>query len=222
MVRLRRLSIGRAGRFRRRTRLAWPVILVLWPAVATALSVRTLTLEELVTRSRTIFVGRCVAVREVEKGWAGLPVTEAEFSVAESVKSDAAPAGPRAGASPVVAGSTTGNRVRVRQISGRAVPGLGTRFQVGQEVLLFLHGDSTTGLTSPVGMAQGVFTIIRAARDGGSDLAVRGYGPPRTTSLGALPQRTAAAGERRGASAGPAVELDSLLAAIRRLVEESQ
>ena len=36
-------------------------------------------------------------------------------------------------------------------------------YQKGQELLLFLHGDSRLGLTSPVGLAQGVFQLKRTA-----------------------------------------------------------
>jgi hypothetical protein len=181
---------------------------------------RTLTLEELVAGARTIFVGRCVAVRDVESRWAGVPAREAEFSVAELVKDDGAGATRRGAPATGGAGSATPNHVRVRQIAGRAVPGLLPSFEVGQEVLLFLHGDSGTGLTSPVGLVQGVFTIVRMAPGGGADLAVRGHGVPRTTSLGTLPQRAAANSGRRAASLGPAVELDALLDAVRRLVAE--
>jgi hypothetical protein len=92
---------------------------------------------------------------------------------------------------------------------------------VGQEVLLFLHGEGATGLTSPVGMAQGVFTLVRRPPGGGPDLAVRGYGPPRAGRLGALPQRALGAGGGDGEGRPPAsaVELDALLDAIRHLVQ---
>ncbi len=186
---------------------------------AQAFTMRTLTLEDLVTGARTIFVGRCVAVRDVDRGWAGLPVRETEFTVVELMKAGGAaaarPAGQRVGGT----GSPTGDRIRMRQIAGPAMPGFAPSFEVGQEVLLFLHGDSGSGLTSPVGLAQGVFTIVRMALGNGADLAVRGYGTPRLTSLGALPQRSAPTGQR-GTSMGPAVELESLLDAVRRLVAE--
>jgi hypothetical protein len=196
------------------------LVLALCPA-ARALTMRTLTLEELVRNARTILVGRCVSIREVGAGWAGLPVSEAEFTVGELMKADR-PVGRRrgrSGAAPGVTGSPTEERVLVRQIAGSAIPGVVPQFEVGQEVLLFLHGDGGAGLTSPVGLAQGIFTIVRMAGGRGPDLAVRGHGVPHTTSLGALPQRTAPT-DRHGASLGPAVELDSLLGAVRRLVDE--
>jgi len=222
-IRLDPPAIRHARHRSARSLLAWAVLLALGPAPASALSLRTLTLEELVHHSRTIFVGRCVAVREAESAWAGLPATEAEFSVTELVKADAATCGrcdrTSAGKVREAAGSRA-QRVRVRQISASAVPGIEARFRVGQEVLLFLHGDGVTGLTSPVGMAQGVFTIVRAGAGHGSDLAIRGYGSPRATSVVALPQRTLDASGGPGASGGVAVDLDALLGAVRRLVEE--
>jgi hypothetical protein len=218
-------SIGRVRRPGVRTLLVlaltvMPVLAL--PPVARALTVRTLTLEELVSNARTILVGRCVSIREVGSGWAGLPISEAEFAVGELVKTDR-PVGRkrgRADAAPAVTGSRTEERVRVRQIAGSAMPGVVPQFEVGQEVLLFLHGEGRTGLTSPVGLAQGIFTIVRMRRGRGADLAVRGYGVPHTTSLGILPQRTAPGGH--GASLGPAVELDSLLGAVRRLVDDGR
>jgi hypothetical protein len=184
---------------------------------------RTLTLEELVRNARTILVGRCISIREVGSGWAGLPVSEAEFTVGELMKADRPMGGKQAGAgtAPGMARAPTKERVLVRQIAGSAMPGVAPQFEVGQEVLLFLHGDSGAGLTSPVGLAQGIFTIVRKARGRGADLAVRGYGVPHTASLGALPQRTAPT-DRHGASLGPAVELDALLDAVRRLVDDSR
>lgn len=49
----------------------------------------------------------------------------------------------------------------------RAVPekGLGIegvpRFAVGEELVLFLYGESRSGLTSPVGFGQGKFSVVR-------------------------------------------------------------
>ncbi len=43
------------------------------------------------------------------------------------------------------------------------IPGMPV-YQVGQEVVLFLIADSSLGLTSPVGLSQGAFTIEE--RDG--------------------------------------------------------
>jgi hypothetical protein len=43
---------------------------------------------------------------------------------------------------------------------GEATEGL-PRFEVGEELILFLYGDSSRGLTSPVGFGQGKFKVIR-------------------------------------------------------------
>jgi hypothetical protein len=60
-------------------------------------------------------------------------------------------------------GVQAGDQVVFRQFQaaqGRAVgiPGL-PRFSKGNEWLIFLHGDSRIGLTSPVGMEQGLFRL---------------------------------------------------------------
>ncbi len=51
-------------------------------------------------------------------------------------------------------------------------------YRKGQKLLLFLHGDSRLGLTSPVGFTQGVFRMIQD-RDGLK--AVNGVGNSNLT-----------------------------------------
>ena len=52
------------------------------------------------------------------------------------------------------------------------IPGL-PRYTVGEEVVLFLRGDSARGFTSPVGLGQGVYRVVHrgARRAVQSDLA---------------------------------------------------
>ena len=86
-----------------------------------------------------------------------IPVTTYTFSVSERIK------------------GVTGDILTVRQFGVRQprvqgdqalvfrIPGMPV-YQVGQEVVLFLIADSSLGLTSPVGLSQGAFTIEE--RDG--------------------------------------------------------
>jgi len=103
-----------------------------------AMTVRALSLEELARRADRIFVGTCIEVRQV-RGEFGQPITEITFRIIEPIK------------------GVSADRVMIRQLGGQLLPG----YSVGQEVLLFLHPESPTGLTSPVGLGQGIFTVLR-------------------------------------------------------------
>jgi len=63
-----------------------------------------------------------------------------------------------------IKGVQTGETVVFRQV-GTGLQGTLDipHYQKGQELLLFLHGDSRLGLTSPVGLAQGVFQLKKTA-----------------------------------------------------------
>jgi len=103
-----------------------------------AMTARALSLEELTRRADRIFVGTCVEVRHV-RSESGQPVTEITFRIIEPIK------------------GVSADRIMIRQPGGQLLPG----YSVGQEVLLFLHPESPTGLTSPVGLGQGIFTVLR-------------------------------------------------------------
>ena len=103
-----------------------------------AMTARALSLEELTRRADRIFVGTCVEVRHV-RSESGQPITEITFRIIEPIK------------------GVSADRIMIRQLGGQLLPG----YSVGQEVLLFLHPESPTGLTSPVGLGQGIFTVLR-------------------------------------------------------------
>jgi len=114
-----------------------------------------LSFPELVRRADRIVHARCVGVRAgpADGGPANVEVT---FAVIEGLK------------------RVSADRLVIRQL--RTAPGLGptTGFAVGDEVLLFLRADGPSGLTSPVGFAQGVFRVTRTR----GVPAVRGDGVP--------------------------------------------
>jgi hypothetical protein len=202
--------------------MLWALLVLSSPDASFALTVRTLTLEELVASARSIFVGRCVSVREVESSQSGLPAIEAVFAVEESLRSDAAARDPAAGPHGGSAADPPGY-LTIRQFGGRRAPGLGATFVPGREMLLFLHGRNAAGLASPVGMAQGAFTIVRRPPEGGPDLAVRSAAVLGSARFPGLPRRAAHGTEpAAGPGASPAVELEALLAAVRQLVRETR
>ena len=131
------------------------VILVLslssLPAEAT--KVKPVNLEQLVEKADRIFVGTCTVVEEIKVPGTQLPATRYTFLVSESLKGE------------------LDERVVIRQFGVRDSGGEGRRsvgprilgmpiYEEGEEVILFLVGDSKVGMTSPVGFSQGAFRVI--------------------------------------------------------------
>ena len=116
----------------------------LMSATGRATSVRTVNLLEMVALSDRIFWGRCLGAEGKIEESSGLPIAEYAFEVREGVK-----------------GVQSGQKIVFRQVrTGRVggIPGI-PHYRKGQELLLFLHGDSDLGLTSPVGLGQGTFQL---------------------------------------------------------------
>ncbi len=123
------------------------LVLQLSVTSVTGTSVRLLNLVEMVQLADRVFWGECLSVEEKSGDPSSLPVLEYVFTVQGGIK-----------------GVQTGETVTFRQIGSSPqgtvdIPD----YQKGQELLLFLHGDSRLGLTSPVGLAQGVFQLKRTA-----------------------------------------------------------
>ena len=143
------------------------VLFVMSARPLSATMVERMDLAQVAREAASIVQG---TVRAVESGRdeAGLPATWVTVAVARTVKGAA------------------GTELRFKQYGVAApladgtvtrIPGL-ARYAVGDEVVLFLHGESARGFTSPVGLAQGVYRVHRAngravVRD---DLG----GPPRS------------------------------------------
>lgn len=110
--------------------------------------VKNYNLEEMVSSADRIFVGRLVGSEEdyLEARGGVIPVTIYTFAVDERIKG--------------VRGKTltirqVGHRSDPSSLFGHSVP----HYQEGQVLMLFLAGDSEIGLTSPVGLGQGVFRV---------------------------------------------------------------
>lgn len=126
-----------------------------WMAPLQATSVRAVNLSEMVANSNRIFLGVCVSADSGQDADRHLSYTEYRFRVVDGFK-----------------GVTPGEIVTFRQFQGLGsalvkVIGMPV-YQEGEKVLLFLSSDSKLGLTSPLGLQQGVFRPV--GRDG-----VRGF-----------------------------------------------
>ena len=110
-----------------------------------ATTVQTVNLFEMVRLADRVFWGTCPEMKTELDAATGFLVTAYTFTVKEGIK-----------------GVNAGETIVFRQISqgqkGFGIPGL-PQYHKGQEALLFLHADSRIGLTSPVGLSQGVFQI---------------------------------------------------------------
>jgi hypothetical protein len=157
-------AVDRGARFLRGAVVACCLLAGLVPSLVFASRVRPVNLEEMTLRADRIFHGRCVEVRPALDRDLGLTVTYVTFVPQRTIK-----------------GSIHGGRLTIKMLgdqgpaapTGAAVEGLPT-FQVGEEVILFLHGNSRHGLTSPVGFGQGKFDIVRDKE--GRPVAINGSG----------------------------------------------
>ena len=124
--------------------VATALILVAAP-FSMAISVRSLSLEEMTSLSDRIFLGTVLGVKKQVDPRIGFKVAIYSFRVVEGVK-----------------GVKRGETITVRQIdsSGSITFGMPS-YRKGSTILMFLHGDSRLGLTSPVGQLQGVFREVR-------------------------------------------------------------
>jgi hypothetical protein len=111
---------------------------------ASGLSIREANLSEMVASADRVFYGQCLSEEIVTEPSTGLQVKLYRFRVFDGLK-----------------GVGAGETLVIRQLAGTAggplgIPGM-AQYRKGQRLLLFLHKDSRLGLTSPVGMSQGLF-----------------------------------------------------------------
>jgi hypothetical protein len=173
---------------------------------AHASRVRPINLEEMAQRADRIFTGRCIGVRAELDRDLGQVVTYATFMTRRTVKGRAH-------------GTVTIKMLGDQIEEGgpkRGVEGV-PRFRQGEEVVLFLYGDSGRGLTSPVGLGQGKFVVFKdkqgrpqALNALGNETLLRGLSPRALEKLGDLARRPAHGG----------VDPDALLDMVQKMVEE--
>jgi hypothetical protein len=206
---------GTGGSFirRRRSLPLFALVLLVAATVAEASRVRWLNLEELVASAGRVVAGRCVGVRVERDPALGQWVTRATFRVERAVKGAgrgdltiALLGGPGPGPAPDGA---------VRP--GASAPAAPAAFREGEEVVLFLYPDSRAGLTSPVGLGQGKFLVLRdklgrplAANGPWTGRLLDGLSPEAERRLGPAVERW------RGAAGLPPDVLLDLAAALAR------
>jgi len=160
---------------------------------AGALTVRALSMEELVAGADRIVHARCLRVASLPATSPGVPVLEITLGVEEALK------GP------------SDERLVIHQLGGRWSRVLPT-CAPGDEVVLFLHAPSRLGLTSPVGMEQGFLRVLRApsqpARIAGDAHVVAALSEPPGGSAAAL----------RAGSHGVTAPLDAALDVLRATI----
>jgi hypothetical protein len=129
---------------------ALAVVLLAFPGATQAARTRPINLEEMTQRADRIFSGRCLSVRVAQDRDLGQVVTYVTFSPHRVEKGDI-----RGNLTIKLLGDQDEDAPR-----GAATDGVPT-FRKGEEVVLFLHGNSHHGLTSPVGFGQGKFALVK-------------------------------------------------------------
>lgn len=124
-----------------------------------ASQVRLVDLEQMTQRAARIFSGRCIASRVEHDAALGGNVTVATFRVQRAIKG--------------VSGSTVSVRMLAAPSAADEPAGVPS-FREGEEVVLFLYGESATGLSAPVGLGQGRFRIFDDKQ--GRRLALNDFG----------------------------------------------
>ncbi|MBQ27522.1 MAG: hypothetical protein CMH81_05200 [Nitrospiraceae bacterium] len=126
-----------------------------------AMQVKLLTLDQMIANATVIFVGQCLTSRSQEDLHFGRTVTVAEFEVVEALK------------------GRLGETHTVKQYGGTVeskshrIAGMPT-YTPGEDVILFLYGESQYGFTSPVGILQGKFTFVTGEELSSSLMIVNG------------------------------------------------
>ena len=176
---------------------------------AHASRVRPINLEEMAQRADRIFLGRCVGLRVEVDPDLGQEITYATFVTRRTAKGSA---------HGKVTIKLLGDQVEDGGPS-RGVEGV-PRFREGEEVVLFLYGDSRRGLTSPVGLGQGKFVVFEdkqgrplALNSTGNETLFHNLSPGARKKLGGLSARP-----EHGAPGG--IAPDALLDMVLRLDEK--
>jgi hypothetical protein len=186
------------------------LVLLIWlsaPLLSTSVAMMVLPvdLDQLVVDADRIFLGLVTAVDE-QNDEHGIPGTYVTVQIARTLKGN------------------TPTTLTFKQLGGQARPGGNAllriaglpTYQVGQELILFLRPTSAAGFTSPVGMEQGKFRVVR---NGTKAQVLNKLGNANVLGLlgGGDDQQTLIAPEQ-GALHDHALDLDSFLSVIEELV----
>ena len=172
------------------------LLLLLSGTAVRATSVRAIELDELVGGSYQIFLGRVVAIDQGTVPGFHRPYVQYTFAVSDWVKGG------------------SGQTLQIRQLgrSGVALlPGLPV-YKKGQETLLFVHKPSAIGLTSPVGMQQGLYPV---EKDSAGERYVR-LGPMRPSVERLRSRLSPARSPSKEAPVQDRIPLDDFLSLVRQ------
>ena len=127
----------------------WFAVIALAVTPALATKVRPVNLEQMTRRAATIFVGRCLKTVSTIHPQLGSEVTSITFEVDHAIKGE-------------IDSTFTMRMLGSDDSEGGASHRILSlpRFRPGDEVVLFLYGESELGLSSPVGLGQGRFSVI--------------------------------------------------------------
>ena len=178
-------------------------ILLLWFSRLGAASVERINLFEMVRVADRIFWGRCLQAESGREPSTGLAATTYTFEVLRGLK-----------------GAHAGDSIRFRQLSGGPAGGIRglPEFSAGQEILLFLYPDSRLGLTSPVGLAQGMFRVGKGGR--GAQFVLNRVGNANLldrASSGQIRGPTLSAEDEAALRPGAPISLDRFESVVRRI-----
>lgn len=124
----------------------------------------TVGVEQMTDRAETIFVGTCMEAQPEADTAHGIVVTRYTFEVTHRIKG-------------VAGGRVTflqyGGKVGKSRSSIEGLPG----YRPGEEVVLFLKPAGAWGLTSPVGVFQGRFQVLREAGSGRKQIQADAFAP---------------------------------------------
>lgn len=201
-----------------RSRLLFvPILLtsLFWGANAAATTTLPVSLPQMASAADVIFHGRAISNEVKQDPVTGKVATFTQFEVIELIK------------------GTTGKTHTIKQIGGRlpggkahlAVHGV-PRFRAGEAYVVFLPKASHLGFSSPIGLSQGKFDILKL--DGETLIS---NGRPITTLTGASPAKslsntptaiTAEPGSMLKAVSGQPTRayLTNFLQTVRGMVEE--
>lgn len=167
---------------------------------ASATMTMQLNLAQIVAAADRAFVGRVVAVHS-DRDRAGIPSTWVTFAVDQVVK------------------GTVGGELTMKQFGTATplddgsllrLPGLPT-YTIGEEMVVFLSGESEAGFSSPIGLAQGKFPIVRHA----------GHAMVAATAENARTLRTLRRFAKPGPQAAAEIPLNDFLDQIGQIIAQS-
>ena len=123
------------------------------PAAEASMMIKPMTLDEVTAESKHV-VHAVVTSVVADRDEHGVPSTWTTFEVAETLKGDHASVftvKQYGVATPLADGTVT-------RLAGMP------KYEVGDEVVIFLRGASRLGFTSPVGLGQGTYRVKRHGR----------------------------------------------------------